>query len=63
MIQARNPDVAAALVNELEGFPVTPVLGECAWWEFEGSNRFRGEPWQQGEGHMTVNKKSLSLES
>ena len=30
MIQARNPDVAAAFVNELEGFPVTPVLGECA---------------------------------
>ena len=30
MIQARNPDVAAALVNELEGFPLTPVLGEAA---------------------------------
>ena len=30
MIQARNPDVAAALVNELEGFPPTPTLGEAA---------------------------------
>ena len=30
LIQARNPDVAAALVNELEGFPSTPTLGEAA---------------------------------
>ena len=30
VIQARNPDVAAALVNELEGFPSTPTLGEAA---------------------------------
>ena len=27
MIQARNPNVTATLVNELEGFPLTPVLG------------------------------------
>ena len=30
MIQARNPDVVAALVTELEGFPRTPILGEAA---------------------------------
>ena len=30
MIQAGNPDVAAALLHELEEFPLTPVLGEAA---------------------------------
>ena len=45
MIQARNPDVAAALVNELEGFPLTPVLREAAStareFFFGGSSRVR----------------------
>ena len=30
MIQARNPDVAAALIDELEAFPLTPTLEEAA---------------------------------
>ena len=48
MIQARNPDVAAALVTELEGFPRTPILGEAASTarELVGARGFEPPSWR-----------------
>ena len=66
MIQVRNPDVAAALITELE-FPMTPILGEAASTvgELVGVQGFEPPSWRAlaaGEGHLTANQQSSSLE-
>ena len=60
MIQARNPDVAAALVNELEGFPLTPVLGQAASTarELVGGQRFEPPSWRA----LAVGRRPLDRE-
>ena len=66
MIQARNPDVAAALIIELEGFPMTPILGKAAPTarELVGvQGHHHGEHWQQEKGEPGTVKRGWQHEA